>query len=395
MTGRFPIKSLSAILEPIERPETPIPGHQYRQVGVRLWGEGSYERETLDGSQTRYKVLSRIEADDIIVNKIWARNGSVAVVSEDLAGCYVSGEFPTFIPIRDKLEPRWFHWFTKMPLLWQQCDEKSRGTSGKNRIRPERFLEIHIPLPPLDEQRRIVARIEELSAKIEEARGLRRRAVEEVEALALSGSEIVFQELVKRHGASTLGESCISITDGDHITPPFVNDGVRFIFVGNVSSGRLHFENCKHVEEDYYRRLSAHRVPQRDDILYSAVGATLGVPAIVDSDVPFCFQRHIAILKPDRARLDSRFAWHMLRSTTVFNQAWDSTTGSAQPTVPLRAIRLLPIPLPPISEQRHIAAYLDGLQAKVDAVKKIQEETAEELDALMPSILSRAFSDTL
>ena len=56
---------------------------------------------------------------------------------------------------------------------------KSRGTSGKNRIRPERFLEIEIPLPPLPEQRRIVARIEELAAKINEARGLRNTAARE------------------------------------------------------------------------------------------------------------------------------------------------------------------------------------------------------------------------
>jgi type I restriction enzyme, S subunit len=138
-------------------------------------------------------LLSRIEADDIIVNKIWARNGSVAVVSENLAGCYVSGEFPTFIPIRDKLEPRWFHWFTKTPLLWKQCDEKSRGTSGKNRIRPERFLEIHIPLPPLDEQRRIVARIDELSTKIKEARDLRSYTVQRSKSLWASALREAFQ----------------------------------------------------------------------------------------------------------------------------------------------------------------------------------------------------------
>jgi hypothetical protein len=60
MTGHFPIKPLNAILEPIERTETPLPGREYRQVGVRLWGEGAYERESLDGSQTSYKVLSNL-----------------------------------------------------------------------------------------------------------------------------------------------------------------------------------------------------------------------------------------------------------------------------------------------------------------------------------------------
>src|SRR3989442_9539505 len=135
MTNRFVSQPLNEILEPVERPEMPVPGQEYRQVGVRLWGGGAYEREVLDGSQTKYKTLSRVEADDIIVNKIWARNGSIAVVAKNLEGCYVSGEFPTFTPIRDALEPRWFHWLTKTKPFWSQCDEKSRGTSGKNRIK--------------------------------------------------------------------------------------------------------------------------------------------------------------------------------------------------------------------------------------------------------------------
>src|SRR5258708_4381581 len=186
MNYGFPMVPLNNCILPIERPEVPVTGKIYRQIGVRLWGEGAYERESIDGSQTKYHTLSRVEADDIIVNKIWARNGSVAVVSKHLDGSYGSGEFPTFTPIQEKLNHRWFHWFTKTKNFWNQCDEKSRGTSGKNRIRPEKFLEILIPLPPLEEQQRIVARIEELAAKIAEARELRREAVEQVKALFTS-----------------------------------------------------------------------------------------------------------------------------------------------------------------------------------------------------------------
>jgi type I restriction enzyme, S subunit len=73
-----------------------------------------------------------------------------------------------FSPDVSMLHPRWMHWLTKTRGFWMQCDEKSRGTSGKNRIRPERFLEIEIPLPPLPEQARVVARIEELASSIVE-----------------------------------------------------------------------------------------------------------------------------------------------------------------------------------------------------------------------------------
>jgi type I restriction enzyme, S subunit len=93
--------------------------------------------------------------------------------------------------------------------------------------------------------------------------------------------------------------------------------------------------------------------------------------------------------------MDSKFLWHMLGSRTVFEKAWASTTGSAQPTIPLRAIRELPIPIPELPEQRRIAAELDAMLAEVDALKSLQAETGVELDALLPSILDRAFAGEL
>jgi len=365
----------------------------YKRARVQLHWRGVVLRDQVEGALIKTKDQQVARDGELLVAEIDAKVGGIGLVPPELDGAVVSSHYFLFEIDEGKCLRRWLEYFIRSGALEDQI--AARGSTNYAAIRPHHVLDCEMPIPSIADQRRIVARIEELSAKIEEARRLRHQAQEETDALALSSAEVVFQGLAKRYGVATLGEACTSITDGDHITPTFMEDGVRFIFVGNVSSGRLHFDNCKRVGEGYFRTLKPQRVPQRDDILYSAVGATLGVPAIVDSDAPFCFQRHIAILKPARARLDSRFGWHMLRSRTVFSQAWNSTTGSAQPTVPLRAIRMLPIPIPSLPEQRRIVAYLDDLQAKVDAVRKLQDETAEELNALMPSILSRAFSGAL
>ena len=112
---------LREVVTPAARAETPATGTTYRQIGVKLWGEGAYERESIDGSQTRYAQLFRTEAGDIIVNKIWARNGSVGVVPDSLAGCFGSSEFPMFTPKRELLDPRWIHWLTKTPGFWRNA----------------------------------------------------------------------------------------------------------------------------------------------------------------------------------------------------------------------------------------------------------------------------------
>ena len=160
MKQAWPQVRLSEVMSQVQRDEAPESGKNYRQIGVRLWGQGAYERESIDGSQTQYAKLFEAREGDIVVNKIWARNGSVGVVSESLSGSWGSTEFPLFEPDRTRLNPRWMHWITKAPWFWNACDEHAKGTSGKNRIKPDQFLGIEIPLPPLELQLSIVARID-------------------------------------------------------------------------------------------------------------------------------------------------------------------------------------------------------------------------------------------
>lgn len=115
----------------------------------------------------------------MIINKIWVRHGSTAVATSAVDGCAASGEFPTFELDAAKVLGRWIHWQTKTRAFWKKCSDLSRGTSGKNRIKPELFLTIQIPLPELDEQERLVAILE----KLDEAKRLHLGITAEMDAL--------------------------------------------------------------------------------------------------------------------------------------------------------------------------------------------------------------------
>lgn len=394
MSKSFPFAPLGEVIRPIERPSIPMTGTAYRQLGVRLWGEGAYERESIDGSQTKYATLSRVEANDVVVNKIWARNGSVAIVPTYLAGCFVSGEFPTFVPIQEKLNPRWFHWLTKTKNFWQQCDEKSRGTSGKNRIRPERFLEITIPLPPLPEQQRIVARIEELAAKIEEARGLRRQAVDEGEALRRSAAISLFtsskeiqvmplRELVTMQGGGTPSKSNPFFWEG---TIPWISP--KDMKVREISDA------TDHISEEAIIQSTAKLIDP---------GAVLIVVRgmILAHTVPSAILRARATINQD---IKALIPYKNLSSEYLCHSFWvlnhellNLIEKSTHDTRKLETSKLLSfkIPVPSLSEQRRIVAYLDDLQAKVDALKELQTQTSAELEALLPAVLDRAFRGEL
>jgi type I restriction enzyme S subunit len=397
MKNGWPTVALGEVLQPVVRGETPQPGKLYRQLGVRLWGEGAYAREAIDGSETRYPTFSRVEADDVVVNKIWARNGSVAVVREELAGYYVSTEFPTFAPRPDRLEPRWMHWLTKTPGFWQQCDERARGTSGKNRIRPEQFLQVEIPLPALGEQRRIVARIEQLAAQIEEARRLRYKAAEETEALrrhaidaALSHSSLAREPLER-----FLAEPLIN---GLSIPKASIGSGITFAKVGVVNTGKFNAEETKQVDVN----LSADSPYwlKRGDIVVSRGNTSdlVGRAAVYEGRPPKCAFADLLIrIRVKRDEVEPRFLAAFFHSSEARTYIESQIIGSSStmPKISQPKLRAMPVPSLPLTEQRRIVGYLDGLAGKVAALARLQSETASELDALLPSILDKAFKGEL
>ncbi len=371
MMSILPVAPLKVVVRPVVRPLAPLPGMTIRQVGVRLWGEGAYEREPIDGGDTKYKALSRVESDDLIVNKIWARNGSVAVVPSNLAGAFVSAEFPQFEPDRTKVLPRWLHWATKTKWFWQQCDAQSRGTSGKNRIRPERFLEIELPLPPLDEQRRIVARIEELTGKIEEARGLRRQAAEESEALFTSALRQAIGTLPPHIWCPL--RQVVQIDNGQGlVASQRQQDGVHMVYGSGGPVG-------KHNKA---LRLEPFVVIGRKGSTGKMTLAPDG--GWVTDTAYYAYPKH-------SSRLQCNFLFYALKSLDFRSDI----ISTAIPGINRTSIYAHQIPVPTISEQIELISRLDQIQAKVDALKALQSQTAAELDALLPSILDKAFKGEL
>ena len=166
-----------------------------------------------------------------------------------------------------------------------------------------------------------------------------------------------------------------TITDGDHLPPPRADQGVAFLTIGNVSSGTIDFSDCRLVPPEYFRSLSLHRRPAPGDILYTVVGATYGRPVIVDTDREFCVQRHIAILKP-AVGVNLRFLFLLLKSSLVYRQASRSITGTAQPTIPIRALRDLVVPVPPVEEQERIVTKVDALMDMCRELAHVQERAA-------------------
>ena len=165
-----------------------------------------------------------------------------------------------------------------------------------------------------------------------------------------------------------LDDICKSISDGDHQAPPKSEKGVPFLVISDVRSGKLNFKNTRHVPVEYFKTLSPERIPLKGDILFTVTGS-YGIPVLINVDMEFCFQRHIALLKP---MIDYTFLSYILESPFIKTQCDAVATGTAQKTVGLKSLKSLLLPLPPLYEQGRIITKIEELQPDIDAYDKAQ-----------------------
>jgi len=178
-----------------------------------------------------------------------------------------------------------------------------------------------------------------------------------------------------------LADCCVSITDGDHQPPPKAQKGIPFVTISNITTAnQFDFTNTMYVSEEYYNHLDSKRKPQRGDILYSVVGS-FGIPVYIKETIPFVFQRHIAVLRPNHTILP-QFLYYTMLNRDFYLMADAAAIGAAQRTVSLSALRNMKIAVPPINIQEKIVYLLsayDNLIENNQKQIKLLEEAAQRL----------------
>ena len=268
----------------------------------------------------------------------------------------------------------------------------SPGGAGRNRtLSKTAFLQLKIPLPPLAEQRRIVARIESLAAQISEARSLRHEATEEAEALLVAmahrGDLNDTEKELTGWKHKRLSE-VISFEDDSYKVEA---DGL-YPNLGIYSFGRGLFHKPP-INGLATSALTLRKV-RAGQFIYSRLFAFEGAYGMVtpEFDGAFVSQEYPTFSCDSRyARAEFLAAYfrpkHIWKTVAVGSKGLGDRRQQVQPAQVL-AHELW---LPPMEWQNRLAE----VYTEVDALKRLQAETAAELDALLPSILDRAFRGQL
>ncbi len=400
MKHKWPLTPLGEVLT--ERQESPsvedLVSGRVRIIKKISFDTGLIQLRS-DGS-TRTKMIL-IRPGDLVVSGINAAKGAIAIydpgAEEPVAATIHYG---AYIPNPERVDVRFLWWMLRSRFFRELLNEYLPG-GIKTELKAKRLLSVPVPMPSLLEQRRIVACVEELFTCIEEARRLRRETVEEAEALTKAHLNRLFGDYYKKINGQLrfstwqrLDDVVIDVADGPHITPTYVEDGIPFITVLNITSGRIRFGQNKFITPEDHAQFQRRAKAERGDVLVSKDG-TIGIPCFVDTDRPFSFFVSVALIKPKRDLLDGKFLMWVIRAPYLQERIVKRSRGDMIRHLVLREIRDLTIPVPPLEEQRRIVADLDALQNEVNRLKSLQDETVAELDALLPAILDRAFKGEL
>lgn len=301
---------------------------------------------------------------------------------------------------------------------------QSKGTSQKN-INGGMVKDFKIPLPPAHEQekiikylslvedgkrtdsiqnspdylietRRIVERVEALATRIAKAQSLRDEASREEDILIYSAMRQIFDpQKIKHH--EDLEKTCIAIIDNLHSNPDYSGDCVvPCIRSSDVGWGELFLHTARKTSEKEYRRRTVRGEPSENDIVLVREGGGTGKAALVGKNQRFSLGQRVMMLRPNPEIVLPKFFLYQLMSPHIFEeQILPIAKGSASPHLNIGGLRKFDFLLPPLDEQRRIVAYLDSVQARLASLRQLQSATGEELSALLPSVLDRAFKGEL
>lgn len=340
--------------------------------------------------EQRISTKQKIKKGDVVIA---TSSGSLDVVGKAaMAHIDYDGGFGAFCKVlRPKSElvfPAYFSHYFQTREYRQKISALAAGANINN-LKNEHLDELVVPLPPILEQRRIAAILDQAN----DLRAKRREATLQIDGLTQSIFIEIFGDPATNPKAwvtTTLESVAKKVTDGEHLTPRRVDAGIKLLSARNVRDGYLDFKDVDYIDEAEYSRISKRCNPERGDILISCSGS-IGRVASVETDEPLGLVRSAALVKPDLKKIRPKFLEAYLRTPFLNRLMVKSAHSSSQANLFQGPIRALPILLPPLEHQDEFVSQLHV----ATRVREAHAAAASNLDLLFQSLQQRAFQGEL
>lgn len=357
----------------------PEPERIYKRITARLWGKGLTLRAKVSGSTIAAARQLCAQSGQFLVSRIDARHGAFGIVPDELGGALVSNDFPCFDIDARLVIPRYFEWYSRTSAFVDLCRRASEGSTNRVRLKEDELLKMQIPLPSLDEQWRIVARLDRVAELIEERRQVAASAEVELQALLSKAFELAIAG-ARRHPmaeVAPLVRRPVEIQPDESYPELGVRSFGRGVFHKPVLQGaQLTWQKLFRVEEG--------------DLVFSNIKAWEGAFAVArPNDHGRVGSHRYLTCVPVADTLAPHFLWYYLQSREGLEKVQAASPGSADRNRTLGQARLqaIEVPVPPIETQR----WFDRLQEKAVQIRRIRSEATVAIDTLSSALLREVF----
>lgn len=248
---------------------------------------------------------------------------------------------------------------------------------------------IKVLIPPLDEQSRIVAHIEELFSELDNAVDTLKTTKEQLEVYR----QTILVDAFRAATNSTylkVGCVCAKIVDCPHSTPKWEKSGKLCLRTTNFKRGYLDLQSPNYVSEETFHDRNRRIIPQPGDVLYSREGSVLGIACTIPSNIYPCLGQRMMLLRSGE-KLNNRYLMHYLNSPMVTNHVIATKGGTGSPHINVGDIKEFQIPIPSLEEQSNIVRQIEEQLSSCDNVEKTVDAILTQADAMRQSILKQAF----
>jgi type I restriction enzyme, S subunit len=377
----WPMVPLREVLTFRRDPHAVDPSCSYPNVGIFSFGRGVFKKQPIEGRTTSASTLYLIRAGQFIYSRLFAFEGAYGIVPESCDGFFVSNEFPTFDCNQTLVLPKYLEWLFKRSSTWKEIAALSTGIGHRRqRVHPEQLSKHIIQLPSLDEQRRIVARIDGVAAGVQEARVLRVGQKDGAKRLLASA----FQKIVAGAPRIKMREIAPLVRRPVIISfqATYPELGVRSFFKGTFSKPSLSA-----------LELGDKRVfwIEPGDLIFSNVFAWEGAIAIAaPNDTHRVGSHRFITCVPMTGVAEARFLLQYFQTDEGFGRIQDASPGGAgrNRTLGIESLANIDVPVPPIEKQR----WFSSLHEKLENLFIEQERINVLCETMVPAVLERAFN---
>lgn len=375
-------RALGEVLHPASTAVPVQTEGEYPIAGIYSFGRGLIRRPTILGSETSYATFSRLRTGQLTMSKLNAWEGALAVVPEEFDGSYVSPEYPVFDIDNDHADAAYIAHLAQWPGLWDRLTPRGSMVRRK-RTTPTTLLATKVPLPELDEQRRIAARLDAMFGRIQRADELRAQRERLRESLTQS---VISAAALQSRASATLG-NLLSASR----TPIEVTAEHKYQALGMRSFGKgiIRYEPVPGRE---LSKLRYYKFPSQA-LALSNIKAWEGAICVTnDADTSCVASNRFLFYTPKDNRSNVSFIRHYLLSREGIAKIRAASPGSADRnrTLSIQGFEAIEIPLPLRGAQDDTARLIDKVSTRLSPA-----ESTETWEALKLSLLNTAFNGRL